>query len=238
MDFRIVAGDSLLDRAAGIAFKESWPTPPALQIGLDLQNRLNQLERTIAQRKTQFDQTQRDPQELRRLRDLIARDQREILRIHIDDALGKAQEQLQLRQGIKGGKNSAKKAPEQVAQLQSLLDGVASNDFALVQKPLLWPIAFPEVLWEGNANSGFDIVIGNPPYVRQEKMAADQKDWYGAAFPEVQRNTAGLYVYFYARALQIMRPGGFPLSPATPLPSGITARGCVTIWPTMWPSAI
>ena len=57
LDFRIVAGDSLLDRAAGIAFKESWPTPPALQIGLDLQNRLNQLERTIAQRKIQFDQT-------------------------------------------------------------------------------------------------------------------------------------------------------------------------------------
>lgn len=209
LDFRIVAGDSLLDRAAGIAFKESWPTPPALQIGLDLQNRLNQLERTIAQRKTQFDQTQRDPQELRRLRDLIARDQREILRIHIDDALSKAQEQLQLRQGIKGGKNSAKKAQEQVAQLQSLLDGVVSNDFALVQKPLLWPIAFPEVLREGNANSGFDIVIGNPPYVRQEKMAAAQKDGYGAAFPEVHGNTVDLYVYFYARALQIMRPGGW-----------------------------
>lgn len=209
LDFRIAAGDSLLDRAAGIAFKESWPTPPALQIGLDLQNRLNQLERAIAQRKTQFDQTQRDPQELRRLRDLIARDQREILRIHIDDALTKAREQLQLRKGIKSGQNSEKKAQERVNQLQSLLEGISGSDFALVQKPFLWPVAFPEVLREGDANSGFDIVIGNPPYVRQEKMEPHQKDWYCETFPQVQSNTADLMVYFYARALQIMRPGGW-----------------------------
>ena len=209
LDFRIVAGDSLLDRAAGIAFKESWPTPPALQIGLDLQNRLNQLERAITQRKAQFDQTQRDPQELRRLRDLIARDQREILRIHIADALTKAKEQLQLRKGSKGGKNSEKKAQEQVNQFQSLLDDINGSDFSLVQKPFLWPIAFPEVLREGDAATGFDIVIGNPPYVRQEKMADSLKTSYGESFPEVHRNTANLYVYFYARALQIMRPGGW-----------------------------
>jgi len=54
--------------------------------------------------------------------------------------------------------------------------------------------------------SGFEIVIGNPPYVRQEKIK-DQKE-------ELQKHyqcftgTADLYVYFYERALQLLRQGG------------------------------
>ncbi len=54
--------------------------------------------------------------------------------------------------------------------------------------------------------SGFEIVIGNPPYVRQEKIK-DQKE---ALKPHYQcfTGTADLYVYFYERALQLLRTGG------------------------------
>ena len=165
LDFRIVAGDSLVDRAGDIAFKESWPTPKALQIGLDLQNKLGRLERTIARRKEEFNRTHRNPQRLRELRDLIDRDQREVIHLHLTDALLKAHEDLRLRIGIKRGRNSEKRAQQRVDRLQSLLDSVEESDFALVQKPFLWPLAFPEVLREGDGHSGFDIVLANPPYL-------------------------------------------------------------------------
>ena len=209
LDFRIVAGDSLVDRAGDIAFKESWPTPKALQIGLDLQNQLERLERTIARRKEEFDRTHRNPQRLRKLRDLIDRDQREVIRLHLADALAKAQDNLQLRRGIRRGRNNEKRAQQRVDQLQRLLAGIEATEFALVQKPFLWPLAFPEVLHEGDDNSGFDIVIANPPYVRQEKLDPADQEAYKESFPEVHVGTADLLVYFYARAIQLLRPGGW-----------------------------
>jgi adenine-specific DNA-methyltransferase len=55
--------------------------------------------------------------------------------------------------------------------------------------------------------AGFDIVIGNPPYVRQEKIK-DLKDDLKPHYPDTFSGTADLYVYFYDRALQMLRSGG------------------------------
>ena len=54
--------------------------------------------------------------------------------------------------------------------------------------------------------SGFDIVIGNPPYVRQEQIKELKprlKQHY-----ECFTGTADLYVYFYERGIQLLRLGG------------------------------
>ena len=104
LDFRIVAGDSLVDRVADVIFKESWPTPQALQIGLELRQDINQIERTIARRKEEFDRTHRNPELLRQLRDSITRDQQKIVQLHLADALSKARDELSMRKGIKKGK--------------------------------------------------------------------------------------------------------------------------------------
>jgi adenine-specific DNA-methyltransferase len=66
--------------------------------------------------------------------------------------------------------------------------------------------------------SGFEIVIGNPPYVRQEavkrmiayKEYPDEMPMKEALKPHYQcfTGTADLYVYFYERALQLLRTGG------------------------------
>ena len=54
---------------------------------------------------------------------------------------------------------------------------------------------------------GFDIVLANPPYVRQE-LIRDLKPALKEVYPHVYTGVADLYVYFYARALQLLRPGG------------------------------
>lgn len=54
---------------------------------------------------------------------------------------------------------------------------------------------------------GFDIVIGNPPYVRHELIKV-QKKALETNFKDVYAGTADLYVYFYARGLQLLKKRG------------------------------
>jgi hypothetical protein len=72
-----------------------------------------------------------------------------------------------------------------------------------------WQAEFAEVFKPEQTGipGGFDIVLANPPYVRQE-LIKDQKPSLKVAFPEVYAGTADLYCYFYARAVQLLKPGG------------------------------
>ena len=45
-------------------------------------------------------------------------------------------------------------------------------------------------------------------YVRRKLDAEDQRS-YEDAFPQVHTGMADILVYFYARALQVLRPGGW-----------------------------
>ena len=126
------------------------------------------------------------------------------------DALEKAGGGLEaLNKNGQPTKSALRKANGLRERIRSLLENVESKDFALVQKPFLWPIAFPDVLREGDVNAGFDIVLANPPYVRQERLDAEDQRSYEGAFPKVHTGTADILVYFYARALQVLRPGGW-----------------------------
>ena len=210
LDFQILSGDSLVDGVAGVAFKESWPTPKGLQLDMALQDSLHRLERNIDHRRREFERTHRNPRRLRELRDLIARDQREIILLHLTDGLKRAEEKLEaLRKSEKPSKAALNRAQRFIERIRSLLDGVLSTDFTMVQKPFLWPVAFPDVLRQGDPDAGFHIVLANPPYVRMERIDNEDELFYGEAFPEVAASRADILVYFYARALQILRPGGW-----------------------------
>ena len=72
-----------------------------------------------------------------------------------------------------------------------------------------WQVEFAEVFAEedGRSGSGFDAVLANPPYVRQE-LIKELKPALKSVFPEVYTGTSDLYVFFYARALQLLGSGG------------------------------
>ena len=73
-----------------------------------------------------------------------------------------------------------------------------------------WQVSFPGVWkqWEGaELNGGFDAVIGNPPYVRQE-LIKEYKPALKRAFAATYDGSADLYVYFYEQGLKLLRPGG------------------------------
>lgn len=73
-----------------------------------------------------------------------------------------------------------------------------------IRRYFLWHLHFADVFQE---NGGFDVVIGNPPYVRQEDIK-DQKPTLEAEGYRTFSGTADLYVYFYERGIQLLRDGG------------------------------
>ncbi len=57
-------------------------------------------------------------------------------------------------------------------------------------------------------DEGFTIIVGNPPYVRQELLKPKQKKYLEKRYPNVYSGVADLYVYFYAKAFEILQPNG------------------------------
>ena len=75
-------------------------------------------------------------------------------------------------------------------------------DTSVHAKAFDWQAAFPEVFESG----GFDVVVGNPPYVRQEWISAYKP--YLESHYKTYDSGADLYVYFYELGIRLLKPGG------------------------------
>ncbi len=60
--------------------------------------------------------------------------------------------------------------------------------------------------WMFGREAGFDIIIGNPPYVRQEKIKP-LKEWLQQQY-DTYTGVADLYVYFFERGLKLLKRNG------------------------------
>ena len=87
--------------------------------------------------------------------------------------------------------------------------------------PFIWDLAFVEIF--ETDKGGFDIIIGNPPYVRQElinRMFPDKPNYKNELTTSLQRlyhnffrnrkfpGRADLCIYFYLHALKLLNPNG------------------------------
>jgi type I restriction-modification system DNA methylase subunit len=74
-------------------------------------------------------------------------------------------------------------------------------------KPMNFEDAFPEVMNPSSGSGGgFDAVVGNPPYVRQEGLG-DQKEYFKKEYKAFS-SSADLYTYFIERAISLLRGNG------------------------------
>lgn len=114
-----------------------------------------------------------------------------------------------------------------IAGLREELSNILQTEHALkagdARKAAAWnpfdqnaSAPFFDPLWMFQLHDGFDIVIGNPPYVRQEKIKDikpdllkhyGQKDRSGLPMGSYA-GTADLFVYFIERGVRLLKPGG------------------------------
>ncbi len=71
-----------------------------------------------------------------------------------------------------------------------------------------WRFEFPEVLDDEGDFLGFDCIIGNPPYIRQEHIK-DLKPLLQKQYHDFYNSTADIYTYFFALAFHLLKEKGF-----------------------------
>ncbi len=75
-------------------------------------------------------------------------------------------------------------------------------------KALEWRFEFPEVLDDEGNFLGFDCIIGNPPYIRQEKIK-DLKPLLQKQYHDFYNSSSDIYTYFFALAFNLLKEKGF-----------------------------
>jgi type I restriction-modification system DNA methylase subunit len=70
--------------------------------------------------------------------------------------------------------------------------------------PFNWEEEFPQIMERG----GFDVIVGNPPYVRAESLGQEFKAYTQSEF-STYASQADLYVYFIEQAHRLLKPDGY-----------------------------
>ena len=96
---------------------------------------------------------------------------------------------------------NAKKKQEYKQQIDQLIMQLTDN-----KKTFDFEIYFSEIF---HKKSGFDIVIGNPPYVQLQKDSGKLADLYENRGYKVFERTGDIYALFYERGINILRNLGY-----------------------------
>ncbi|MBZ7967605.1 class I SAM-dependent DNA methyltransferase [Campylobacter sp. RM9756] len=72
--------------------------------------------------------------------------------------------------------------------------------------PFEWRFEFPEVLDSNGNFQGFDLIIGNPPYIRQEEIKELKPNL--AKNYKVYKGTSDIYTYFYELGFNVLKENG------------------------------
>ncbi len=103
-----------------------------------------------------------------------------------------------------GTKTQIKQAKKRLAKLEKEKQEIEEG--VLFKNATEWRFEFPNLLDDNGDFIGFDIVIGNPPYIRQESIK-EFKLQFQQAF-SVFVGTADIYTYFYEKGVQLLNDNG------------------------------
>ncbi|WP_120853949.1 class I SAM-dependent DNA methyltransferase [Helicobacter pylori] len=88
---------------------------------------------------------------------------------------------------------------------KKLDDALSGGEY---QNAFEWRFEFPEVLDDEGDFLGFDCIIGNPPYIRQEHIKY-LKPLLEKQYQDFYNSTADIYTYFFALAYHLLKEKGF-----------------------------
>lgn len=225
LDYKIMQGDSLLESFEGIDLSKSAlfepntvtifnPTlftgfveEPQLAFGFSEQNQ-SAIKKLMNQYFTEENKEKKE--ELHQKIDRIVLD-------HIDASLEGYQNSLlikiaELEKSVKRKKQLHQTTVKEEKAIEAYEKQMADKDNArkkliafekTSERPyFLWHVYFEDVMSAG----GFDIVIANPPYIRQE-LIKHLKPQLEAAFT-VFNSISDIYTYFYEQSYNLLKPNG------------------------------
>lgn len=96
-----------------------------------------------------------------------------------------------------------KEATKEFANLKKEYDNIFNLES---NHPFEWRFEFPEILDDDGNFKGFDLIIGNPPYIRQEELK-ELKSHLAKNY-KVYKGTSDIYTYFYELGFNVLKDRG------------------------------
>lgn len=243
LSFKIRQGDSLVQEVGGINFALHRHH---LDISKDLKAKLNKLKNEKLEFYNSTQDSKRAEQSLKTEESLLFKDILFARKLDLEKEIKKLTNQIesppeqltfqgiskpeavQLDFQVEKWKQERDKLQQELKIVVDYYDAFTKTE----QLPFIWDLAYVEI-FEGD-KKGFDIVIGNPPYVRQEKIAPYDKkesDYTAERWREIKKeykdklqksiskiypnffkngidNKSDLYIYFYLHGLSLLNDKG------------------------------
>lgn len=238
LTFKVRVGDSLVQRIG----RKTFPVHGQINLSPEVKRLITELK----QKKRDFFDNRQDNASSDAYR-LIEQDELNVFRAILDAEIQDRHKRLRdlsaakPRQGAlfptgptQAELDLAQATAEQREALQrEIADLKAQKETLKDERPFIWSIEFAEIFFEGG---GFDIVIGNPPYVRQEDITdpngllppqqykealremvrLDFPEYFAKSLAQTDQFKKGrqpdgrsdLYTYFYIRSLRLLNPQG------------------------------
>jgi tRNA1(Val) A37 N6-methylase TrmN6 len=236
LDYKIMQGNSLLEQFDDITLKfEKKKFQVKLVKAVDLFGKVINAQTSITeflqtkQAIAEFSITEledkyfnsNNPNEKRSIREKIENFEKEFIAIQLKEREDETKEQLKAKQkeldlDLDAAPNKPAQAnlmnsrrAKEVEKLKQALEKIKENKKRLAaikpeEKPyFLWHLYFMDVFNSG----GFDIVIGNPPYIQLQKMGKDCNDLENAEYKTFSR-TGDIYCLFYEQGSNILKENG------------------------------
>lgn len=110
-------------------------------------------------------------------------------------------------------KKTAKEKEKLVKQIDKLSDELKSEETGEIYRNAFeWRFEFPEVLDDDGNFIGFDVVIGNPPYIRFQEINDINKilsNYFREQYMVANKGNYDIYVIFIEKSMQLIRSNGF-----------------------------
>ena len=98
-----------------------------------------------------------------------------------------------------------KSLENKIQKIEDVIEEVKGNK--IYENAFEWRFEFPEVLDDEGNFIGFDVIIGNPPYIQLQKMGSDSDALEKAGY-KTYTKSGDIYSLFYEQGFNVLRDNG------------------------------
>ena len=136
-----------------------------------------------------------------------SKEMKQLLKNEIKEIINSQIELFRMEKGVQRALYAEAESKRRKIAEQEILD-LSGIDIMANQHFFLWHTWFDEVFNRSSGRSGFDIVIGNPPYIQLQNNGGELAKLYeGGGYSSFAR-TGDIYSLFYERGWQLLKQNG------------------------------